>query len=30
MDSFSETQHKFGPYLPIIEYWKAKGKKPAY
>ncbi len=23
-DPFSETQHKFGPYPPIIEYWKAK------
>jgi thiosulfate dehydrogenase len=30
IDSFSEAQHKFGPYLPIIEYWKAKGKKPGY
>lgn len=29
-DSFSVAQHKFGPYQPIIDYWKAKGKKPAY
>ena len=29
-DSFSVEQHKFGPYKPIIDYWKAKGKKPAY
>jgi thiosulfate dehydrogenase len=29
-DSFSEAQHKFGPYLPILDYWKSKGWKPAY
>lgn len=29
-DTFSEAQHKFGPYLPIIDYWKAKGWKPGY
>jgi thiosulfate dehydrogenase len=29
-DKFSEEQHKFGPYKPIIEYWKSKGLKPAY
>lgn len=29
-DSFSVEQHKFGPYQPIINYWKAKGKKPVY
>ncbi|MEK6577806.1 MAG: c-type cytochrome [Bdellovibrionota bacterium] len=21
-DSFSEAQHKFGPFLPIVEFWK--------
>lgn len=25
IDSFSEHQHKFGPYQPIIDYWKSKG-----
>ena len=29
-DSFSAAQHKFGPYQPIIDYWKAKGWKPSY
>jgi thiosulfate dehydrogenase len=29
-DSFSEMQHKFGPFTPIIDYWKAKGLKPSY
>ena len=29
-DSFSAVQHKFGPYQPIIDYWKAKGWKPSY
>lgn len=29
-DTFSTAQHKNGPYLPIINYWKAKGWKPAY
>lgn len=29
-DTFSEAQHKFGPYPPIIDYWKAKGWKPNY
>ena len=29
-DSFSEMQHKFGPYQPIINYWKANGLKPTY
>lgn len=30
IDSFSEAQHKFGPYLPIVDYWKGKGWKPSY
>lgn len=29
-DTFSAQQHKFGPYKPIIDYWKAKGLKPTY
>lgn len=29
-DTFSVTQHKYGPYLPIIEYWKKQGRKPVY
>ena len=29
-DSFSITQHKYGPYKPIIEHWKSKGFKPTY
>lgn len=29
-DKFTEEQHKFGPFKPIIEYWKAQGWKPAY
>ncbi|HVI45880.1 MAG TPA: c-type cytochrome [Chitinophaga sp.] len=27
-DTFSVAQHKFGPYQPIIDYWKSKGWKP--
>lgn len=30
VDSFSEMQHKFGPYQPIIDYWKSKGLDPTY
>ncbi|MEP6674836.1 MAG: c-type cytochrome [Ferruginibacter sp.] len=30
IDTFSELQHKFGPYQPIIDYWKSKGFKPTY
>ena len=30
IDSFSEAQHKFGPYKPIANYWKRKGLKPTY
>lgn len=29
-DTFSERQHKFGPFKPIIDYWKSKGVKPKY
>lgn len=29
-DNFSEEQHKFGPFKPIIDYWKSKGLKPVY
>ncbi len=29
-DTFSESQHKYGPYQPIIDYWKSKGIKPSY
>lgn len=29
-DTFSEHQHKYGPYKPIIEYWKSKGRNPSY
>lgn len=30
VDTFSEAQHKNGPYQPIISYWKSKGLKPVY
>ncbi len=30
MDSFSVMQHKFGPYPPIIAFWKKNGMKPVY
>ena len=29
-DTFSEQQHKYGPFQPIIDYWKSKGRKPSY
>lgn len=29
-DTFSIMQHKFGPWQPIIDYWKKKGMKPTY
>ncbi len=29
-DTFSAEQHKFGPYQPIIDYWKSKGWKASY
>ncbi|QTE37968.1 c-type cytochrome [Mucilaginibacter gossypii] len=28
-DPFSEQQHKYGPYKPIIDYWEGKGITPA-
>ncbi|MDQ3683900.1 MAG: c-type cytochrome [Bacteroidota bacterium] len=30
VDTFSAAHHKFGPYTPIINYWKNKGMKPMY
>jgi thiosulfate dehydrogenase len=30
MDPFSETQHKYGPYQEIIDYYKKMGKKANY
>jgi thiosulfate dehydrogenase len=30
IDTFSERQHKYGPFPPIIEYWVSKGWKPVY
>jgi thiosulfate dehydrogenase len=30
MDRFSVMQHKFGPYPPIIAFWKKNGMKPVY
>jgi len=30
IDTFSATQHKFGPYKPIITFWESKGLKPIY
>ncbi len=29
-DSFTEMQHKYGPYQPIISYWKKNNLKPVY
>jgi len=29
-DPFSEYQHKYGPYQPIIDYYKSKGLKVSY
>ena len=29
-DTFPALQHKFGPYQPIISYWKKKEWKPVY
>jgi thiosulfate dehydrogenase len=29
-DTFSEASHKFGPYAPIVKYWKDNGWKPTY
>ena len=30
IDTFSVAQHKYGPYKPIIDFWKNKGLKPVY
>lgn len=30
VDSFTITQHKLGPYQPIISFWKSKGMNPVY
>jgi thiosulfate dehydrogenase len=30
IDTFSAANHKFGPYKPIISYWKSKNLKPTY
>jgi thiosulfate dehydrogenase len=30
LDPFSEMEHKYGPFLPIIDYWKKAGLKPNY
>jgi cytochrome c len=29
-DTFSVAQHKYGPYQPMISYWKEKGLKAVY
>ena len=29
-DPFSDQQHKYGPYKPIIDYWKGRGIEPSY
>ncbi|MNQ27289.1 Cytochrome c [compost metagenome] len=29
-DTFSAEQHKYGPYKPIIDFWKKQGLKPTY
>lgn len=30
VDTFPELQHKFGPYGPIVSYWKSKGLNPRF
>lgn len=30
VDTFSAAQHKFGPFEPIVAYWRDKGLKPVY
>lgn len=30
IDTFSAAHHKFGPYAPIIDFWKKKGMRPVY
>ncbi|RPE14335.1 cytochrome C class I [Chitinophaga lutea] len=29
-DTFSAVAHKYGPYKPMIDYWKSKGQKVTY
>ncbi|MEO8414577.1 MAG: c-type cytochrome [Ginsengibacter sp.] len=29
-DTFPSSQHKYGPFKPIIAYWKSKGLTPSY
>lgn len=29
-DPFSDKQHKYGPYKPIIDYWRGKGIEPSF
>ena len=29
-DTFSVTQHRLGPFQPVIDYWKSKGMKAVY
>ena len=29
-DTFSVAQHKYGPFKPIINYWKSKGLHPSF
>ena len=29
-DNFSEEQHKYGPYKPIIAFWEKNGWKATY
>jgi thiosulfate dehydrogenase len=29
-DPFSVQQHKYGPYKPIVDYWKGRGVDPTY
>ncbi|MGE7777169.1 c-type cytochrome [Chitinophaga sp. NPDC101104] len=29
-DTFSVSTHKYGPYKPMISYWKSKGQKVTY
>ena len=29
-DTFSVAQHKYGPYQPIIDFWKSKGLRASY
>ena len=29
-DTFSEFQHKYGPFQPMLDYWKSKGQRATY